>query len=240
MKHLLSLLTLLLGVGFLVAPSTASAQTIYWGSAANDALFDSTGNPLDNSYTFEVGTFGSFIPDDTNMPLWLANWKTLDRVTAPAASGWDSTQGFFSSSFTLLSDGTSSRGAALGTGFVFSANEQAYIWAYNSQTMNIGTEWALITNNSTDGNAADNWLIPPLPDPCNCISGADSLEWRLSTASQPDFGGLNDEYGPGNVSSTPPTYSLQTAVLPEPSSALLVLTASLFMPRRRRASLKAQ
>lgn len=234
MKHTLSLLILLVCLGFF--GSRASAQTIYWGSASNDALFDSTGNALDNSYSFEIGTFGSFIPDDTNMPQWLANWKVLDRVTAPAANGWDSSQSFFSSSFTLLSDGTSSRGTALGTGFVFSPNEQAYIWAYNSQTMNVGTEWALITNNSSDGNAADNWVIPPLPDPCNCGSGSSSLEWRLSTATQPDFGGLNNEYGPGNVTGTPPTYSLQTAVLPEPGSSLLVLTGALLLTRRRRSN----
>jgi hypothetical protein len=235
MKHFLPLLALLLSAWLTSTPSPASAQTIYWGSATNDFLFDSTGSPLDSSYSFALGTFGSFTPDDTNMDQWLTNWKVLDLVTAPAASGWDPAQGFFSSSFTFLSDGTSSRGPDLGTGFVFSPGEQAYIWAYNSQTMNIGTEWALITNNTSDGSAADDWLIPALPDPCNCISGADSLEWRLSTASQPDFGGLNDQYGPGNVTNTPPTYSLQTAILPEPGTSLLVLTAAtLLLPRRRR------
>jgi hypothetical protein len=236
MKPLSYFLTLLIGVGVLISALPASAQTISWGSAANDFLFDSNGAPLDASFTFEIGTFGTFVPDDTNMSLWLANWKVLDRVTAPAANGWDPSQGFFSSSFTLLSDGTSSRGPAIGSGFVFSPGEQAFIWSYNSQTMNIGTEWALLTNNSSDGNAADNWIIPPLPDPCNCTPGSASLDWRLSTASQPDFGGLNNEYGPGNVTGTPPTYSLQTAILPEPGSSLLVLTAGLLFTRRRRPS----
>ncbi len=219
----------------LVSISPASAATIFWGSSVNDLLFDSTGAPLDDSFSFEIGTFGaSFIPDDNNKDLWLANWKILDRVTAPASSGWDSSTQFFSSSLTLLPDGTSSRGPDIGTNFVFSEGEQAFIWVFNSQTLDIGTEWALVTNNSSDGSSDDDWLIPPLPDICGCSSGGDSLEWRLSTASQPDFGGVNDRDGPGNVTDTPPSYTLQTATLPEPGSSFLILTAGLLLRLRRR------
>jgi hypothetical protein len=232
--RLLPLLGLWLVMSF--APAAATAQTIYWGSAANDFLFDSTGAPLDDSYTFELGTFGVFLPDDTNLDQWQTHWKVLDRAVAPAASGWNAADGFFSGTVTLQADGSSSRGPDLGTSFTFNPGEQAYIWVFNSPAMATGTEWSLVTNDSSDGLAADDWLIPALPDPCGCSSGADSLEWRLSTASQPDFGGLNEEYGPGNVSSTPPTYSLQTATLPEPAGILLLLTAAslLHLPRSRR------
>ena len=212
-----------------------SAATIFWGSSVNDLLFDSTGNPLDDSFSFEIGTFGTtFNPDDTNKDLWLANWKILDRVTAPASSGWDSASQFFSSSFTILPDGTSSRGVDIGTNFVFSEGEQAFIWVFNTQDLDVGTEWALVTNGPTDGSTTNDWIIPPLPDICGCNPGGDSLEWRLSTATQPDFGGINDIDGPGNVTDTPPSYSLQTATLPEPGSSFLILTAGLLFRLRRR------
>ena len=224
----------LLAVWLLVpAWHAAPAQTIFWGSAVNDLLYDSTGAALDDSFIFEICTFGSFLPDDSNKELWLSNWKVLDRASAPASNGWDSSQSFFSSSFELLADGTSSRGPATGTGFVFSQGEQAYIWAFNSQTLNIGTEWALITNKSSDGSSLDDWILPPLPDPCGCTPGSESLEWRLSTASFPDFGGLNDQYGAGNVTFNPSSFSLQTATLPEPGGFILLASACLAWRLRR-------
>jgi hypothetical protein len=231
-----SFLALLVGLwASLFSSAPVSAHTVFWGSAVNDLLFDSKGNQLDDSFTFEIGTFGSaFTPDDGNKDLWLANWKILDRVTAPASSGWDSTQGFFSSSFTLLPDGTSSRSVDVGSNFVFAEGEQAFIWVFNTQALEIDTEWALVTNGSSDGSSTDNWTIPPLPDICGCSSGAESLEWRLSTASQPDFGGVNNVDGPGNVTDIPPSYSLQTATLPEPGSSLLILTAGLLYRLNRR------
>ncbi len=218
----------------LAASPPAISSTIYWGSAVNDRLYDSYGNPLDDSFIFELGTFGDFVPTDDNLDFWLENWKVLDRVSY-VDGGWDPDTGFFSSSFSLLHDGTSSN-TGVGS-FVFSPGEQAYIWAYNSQTLNLETsEWALITNNSTDGNSDDDWIIPALPLECGCGGGDESLEWRLSTATQPDFGGINDAYGPGNVSDSPSSFTLQTAILPEPGGVLLLLSAASFLGLRRRRS----
>ena len=41
----------------------AQASTVFWGSEFNDNLFDSSGNILDATYSFEIGTFtGGFTP----------------------------------------------------------------------------------------------------------------------------------------------------------------------------------
>lgn len=235
-QHRLLALAFCVAGCLLIPIGAAPAATIYWGSASNDLLFDSAGTPLDNTFTFELGTFGSFLPEASNVDQWLSNWKILDRLIAPAASGWNSSDSFFSGTLAIQSDGTSNRGADLGTNFVFAAGEQAYIWVYNSLGIIPGSEWALVTNDSSDGNTADDWIVPPLPDPCGCTGGAESLEWRLSLATVPQYGGVNDEYGEGDVSVVPPTFSLQTATIPEPSTGFLILVAGLLMQIRQRRS----
>lgn len=221
--------------GCLLIPSGAArATTIFWGSSFNDLLFDSAGNPLDNSYTFELGTFGSFLPDASNVEQWFSNWKILDRLIAPAASGWNSEQSFFAGSLTIQSDGTSDRAATIGTDFVFASGEQAYIWVYNDVGNVTGSEWALVTNDSSDGDSTDDWVLPPLALDCGCPSENLMLEWRLSLATTVPFGGVNDEYGGGEISGIPPAFSLQTAAIPEPSTAFLLLASSLFFHRRKR------
>ncbi|MFN0077632.1 MAG: PEP-CTERM sorting domain-containing protein [Prosthecobacter sp.] len=228
MKLLYLILTL-----SLTASSLVSARTINWGSAVSSSLYDSTGAALDDSYSFELGTFGSFVPTEFNMTDWLTNWKAFDRATAPAANGWNSGVGYFTSSATLLTDGTSSE---VGTwslpSHLFAANEQGFIWAYNTQTLApFTTEWALFTN-GFDGNAADDWLFPSTSDQTGL-----PLDWRLTEATFTPFGAINDTQGPGDYSVNPGTLDLQTHItpIPEPGSALLVaLTGGLTLLRRRR------
>jgi hypothetical protein len=227
-RSLKLLLTLLL----LLISQAATARTISWGSAVGDSLFYSDGSDLDTDTVFELGFFsGGFTPDENNMDYWLAHWHVFDRATDGA--GWDTTDPFLSRTPTLQTDGTSTSSPPL-PAYVFPEGGQAYIWAYRTdQTYQVGLEWALITNNSSDGNSDDDWRFPAHSDQTGL-----PLEWRLSTASTPVFGRLNDEDGAGERTSTVSSTELQThtlSVIPEPGSALLfAIASSLLLQRRRR------
>ncbi|MCE9518318.1 MAG: PEP-CTERM sorting domain-containing protein [Verrucomicrobia bacterium] len=218
-------------VGTLIMMPTARARTINWGSNVGSALYDSNGILLGNSFVFEIGSFGSFIPDATNLNLWGANWKIFDRAQAPAINGWNSTFGFVTSSANLGVSGTSSESPPL-PAFTFAQGEAGYLWAFNTKTLASGTEWALITNNSSDSNPANNWVIPAPSDQTSL-----PLDWRLSNANAVIFGGLNNVEGAGAFAVTPGSFNLQThSAVPEPGSAWLVIITGLsfFIGRRRR------
>lgn len=211
-----------------MSPTMLPARTIDWGSAVGDTIVQSNGVALDNSFIFELGSFGSFVPTEANLDLWQINWKVFDRAIAPAANGWDSANGFFSGTATLQSNGTSSDSPPLPS-YTFAEGEQAYIWVYNGFTIDALTEWALVTNNGLDGNLLDDWAMPAHAD-----QTALPLDWRLSNSTQVPFGGLNNVEGPGAYTVTPQTFELQTHAVPEPASALLVGIAGLIFQFRRR------
>ncbi len=95
-----------------------------------------------------------------------------------------------------------------------------YLWAFNSKVIVPGSEWALVTDGTTVGNVGDPWIIP---DPADTMG---SYNWSLSDASTSAIGGANGVQGPGGYSTTPPVFTLQTAVVPEPGSAFLLLAAA--------------
>jgi len=226
---------LILAAALSLPKGGVQAATINWGSAVLSSLYDSTGALLDDSFTFELGTFGSFVPTELNIYQWQANWKPLDRAEAPASGGgWNSSMGYFTSSVTLQSDGTSSEATTWSLpAFTFSAGELAYIWTYNIQTLvPNSTEWALFTN-AFDGNSADDWLLPSPSNQTNL-----PWDWRLANATFTPFGAIDDTQGPGDYSNDPGILDLQTHTtpVPEPASALLIALAGMlsFMRRSRK------
>ena len=228
---------LLTFIATLALTASMQARTINWGSASFDRLFTSTGAPLDDSFTFELGTFGTFVPTEFNMSQWEANWRVFDRATA-ANGKWNSASSFFESYANLNDNGTSSSSEA-NPGSLFAQGEQAYIWTFNTLQLTHGlTEWALVTNNSLDSNSADDWKFPPPTD-----HSLTPLEWRIGgdplssmgPANDVPFGGVNSQQGPGSYTADPQPFDLQTHTLaPEPGSALLIGMLGLLVPFRRR------
>lgn len=224
MKPLRILLTLLLCLGAV----RAQASTIAWGSSIGDQLFTSTGAPLDSSFAFELGTFTTgFTPTELNKTDWAANWKVFDR--AQVGDGWDPGIPNLTSEVQFNADGTSNSAYA-SSSTTFSAGEQAYIWAFNDKSGLEGSEWALITGSSSGGASDTTWKLP--------VPGGDqatpALQWRLDNASAIVLGGLNDTRGPGDFTSEPPAYELQTSAIPEPGSGLLIATTGLLVSFKRR------
>ena len=199
--------------------SVLSARTINWGSDLGSALYDSNGAPLNTGFIFEIGSFGTtFNPDALNINDWRSYWQTFDRATAPQGNGWNSAAGYFTSSATVLPDGTSSEAITWSLpNDLYTTNERAYIWVYNALDLNSSPEWALYTN-GFDSNAADDWFFPASSDQ----SGL-PLDWLLADATFTPFGGTSSVQGHGTFTNAPGTLDLQTQVapIPEPSGFLL-------------------
>ncbi|MBB5033350.1 hypothetical protein [Prosthecobacter vanneervenii] len=196
----------------------AQASTFFWSSAFNDNLFDSAGNALDSTYSFEIGTFGSFVPTYQNVDQWAANWHVIDRAYDPDLNGWNSAQQFFTATVDLLSDNSSNSPDA-DPAYQFNKDDIAYLWAYNSKDIVPTSEWALVSYAADPSNTGDPWIIPAPSD-------SNPYNWNLSDAHVTVVGGANNVQGPGTYSANPGTFSLQTTVVPEPGSAVLLLAAA--------------
>ncbi len=166
---------------------SASARTISWFNAEGDVLVSSGGNStLDASFTFEIGSFGTFIPTDLNLDQWAANWKVFDR--AVSGDGWNSTTGYFTSSAQFQSNGQSNAGFSSAT---FTAGEIAYLWVYNSLDLLPSTEWALVRDSTND--VSSSWVIPT-----SDINNPNSIDWDLLEANSAVFGQINGAVGAGH------------------------------------------
>ncbi len=99
-------------------------------------------------------------------------------------------------------------------------NEQVYLWAYNSKLIVPTSEWALVTDLDLPGNVGSPWLTP---DPTDALG---SYDWQLADADAAIIGGVNGIQSDGGFNATPPAFSLQTAVVPEPGSVFLLIAAA--------------
>lgn len=198
----------------LAAPVARAFSTIGWQNVPGDPLIDSQGNALDATYVFELGTFATgFTPTAGNTNLWAANWKLLNRATAPpdinTGNGWNVGGSFFSSSLDFNANGTVQ---GLSGSATFTAGEQAYIWVYS--TTNNG-ELALVKDDVAGSGPDDIWQ---LPDPT--VGPGTTLTWVLDdTTPVAVVGNLSGTFN-GDA------FRLQTAQvspIPEPGSSLMIL-----------------
>jgi hypothetical protein len=218
-------------------PTAASASTIFWGSlGTNDTLVDSAGNVLDSSYRFEIGTFVSgFEPDKEHFSTWEANWNIFDA--AIAGDGWLDPDVEVSRSVDHTASGNSTSSYASGPpgqpgAPVFTQGERVYLWVFNTKTLGPTTEWALAYDRTDPGAPANTWNPWVVPDPS--LQSGESADFQFRDLDVPVWGGVNNVDGPGERSVAPPTFTLQTQVIPEPGSLLLGSLAGLMMIFRRR------
>lgn len=201
-----------LGLGHL------GAATVNFHDVPGNALLQADGvTALDDSFRFELGTFkASFIPTAHNIQDWVLNWEPFSRAEAPAFNGWNSSVSYFDKDAELLPDGTSNQGLSSD---VFAAGDAVYLWIYDVMTLNSAFEWALITNDSSDSNVANNWVMP---DPSETFS----TDFTLASASKAIWGGVNNVQGAGDFAAPLTIFHLQTHTVPEPTGVVLLLSAA--------------
>jgi len=242
---------LLILAALAISAPLARATGIGWGNTAFDPMkmYDSGGDLLDNSFSFELGTWATgFTPTAANVAAWASNWKVISTAFAPDVNGWVSLDAndpgvndpnqniqYFSRSITFNANGTVQGGGPS----IFTTNEQAYIWVFNTKNVTPGSEWALVTDSSIGATPDDVWRVP---DPSGVLN--QPVLWNLETADTAIFGSVNGIVGAGDQSVDPGPNRLQTfnpvSVVPEPGSALLVLLAGMAVRLRRRPRFSPQ
>jgi hypothetical protein len=164
-RYFLNHMNRILLLVFLALPLGISAQTtrtINFESLAFEIGQTSTGAALDSSYTFQLGSFGSFAPTLGNVSDWTSNFQSLGQAS------WDDLFTNFSGTAQLASNS----GA-------FSTANTAYIWGYNTKTIGSGTEWVLLTNTA--------WAFP---DTSAAIAFPDTFTVDLSNGTTAVVGTL--------------------------------------------------
>ncbi len=202
---------------FVLAAATARSQTLNWASLTESTIVNSQGDPLDNTFLFEIGAFADgFVPTDSNIGTWGTKWQAFDTTDY----SYDSVAlGYFT--------GTADVQSVPGYTSMFQGLK-AYLWIRNTGN----TEHFLASTSN------DAWRFPLLVPGC-CPNG-EGPTWSVSdlNTDTPIWGSqLGNEGGgdPGVLGPPGSPFDLQTHAIPETSSAVLALLGfSIAITRRRR------
>jgi hypothetical protein len=218
---------------FALAAPSAHAYTLTWGASQGSLFYNSQGALLDKDYFFDIGTFANgFIPDSSNLSQWEANWKVIDRAVSNDPTGlqtlWNpSTSEITNGDNVINALGQSDSDYAISANS-FQASETMYLWVFNSKSIIPGSEWALLYDDTevAINNAASWFTVAPSAtfDPTYAVEDLDRAV----------FGGAQGQQYAGGFSATPSAFLLQTAVVPEPGSCLLLAASGLALSFRRR------
>ncbi|WP_309386920.1 hypothetical protein [Cerasicoccus frondis] len=208
-KHLKYFLLILL-------PGVLAAQiTINWGTGvAFDRIVQQDGTSVPSpasGYTYEIGTFGSFVPTADNYDEWAANWHVFDGDPFFYTAGASNVGLYIDSAGLDSSQETTSTYTGADTGYTFAAGQQAYVWIYNENDPNAidtNTQWALYTQLIDGSSTIDAaWQMP------DASSSTTTRSWYVSSADTAVWGSVDSgaDTGGGNIIESPGSYHVQTA-----------------------------
>ncbi|WP_269540231.1 hypothetical protein [Cerasicoccus fimbriatus] len=197
-------------------PGALAAQiTINWGTGLSFNRIvqqDGTSVPSpSNGYTYELGTFGSFVPTADNFDQWADNWHAFDGDPFFYTAGGSNLGLYVDSAGLSSSQQTTSSYTGADTGYTFSPGQQAYVWIYNDNdpnSINTDTQWALYTQLIDGTSTIDKaWQMP------DASTSTTTRSWFVSSADTAVWGGVDSgaDVGGGNIISTPGSYHVQTA-----------------------------
>ena len=237
------------------------ADTINWsGDLTDDKFFNQAGVgglPLDGSYWFELGTFGSgFTPTSANVGSWAANWHIADRASSDASidpnQQWNpgspvGTLPILSASVAV--DGhtgltskfgeLNSAAAQLDAKYLNNDGLTGYDFTDQATPGFKQKAYIWVFNDRTIGpssywglftSTSPVWEFPehdPSLAPCNCAP----LNFYLSQTDVSVLGPPPTAPGPGTT--------LVLIPVPEPGSAILILAAGIILLIKRRRLLVA-
>lgn len=212
-------ITFLASVLFLSAGNSLQAQTLNWGNVVGEPIVTSSGNPIDHTFLFQLGSFAeNFVPEFSNADQWLQNWRIFDTAE------YDTTFGF-STADAFIHEGVTSQETGAST--LSFAGLDAYIWVRKGDDAVEGSEWLL--------TRASAWKFPATGGDC---CDTTTLEWSVSdlnSSTTPLIGAHNGVVGPGVFTPPSSTTGLQThTFIPEPSSLVFVTLAGVLTVMRRR------
>ena len=210
-----------------VAMKIHAEITIEFGSTPFGTNIQSNGSSMDESFTFELGTFGGgFVPTSGNTDQWLANWTplqdSLGNTVPDSITDYGTTNTIFGPT-----DGFASSVTLDHNNSPFEIGSQGYIWGYDSRD---GTaEWILLTN-TEDSDDGITWRYGDAsPD-----SLAFTETWDVSGATETVVGSINFFDGGGDfISMQSGSVTLPPAV-PEPATSVILTGALAMLGLRRR------
>ena len=204
---------------------SGAAVTIVWDGEVGATALQSDGvSGWTSQYVIDLGVFTSgFVPTESNLGDWGANWLSLGTASYNPAPGGDVTSANFSGSV-VLEDNS-----------VFGAGEQVYMWVREGLAISEYGEWLLVTDDAaSDG---DDWLIP---DTTWSDQTTPAVTWSLFCDENEQtvvFGGV-ESGGSGGEWEVPATeWCYQTHFVPEPAGTMALVLPALFgmgVTRRRR------
>lgn len=208
-------LLIFLGLLAMVKPIKASV-TMVWASQLDLVAVQSDGiTNVNEQFLVHVGVFApSFTPTAANRAQWVENWVSF------GSTPFDTVDNQFNASTTLTDNSLAPQGS------------QIYIWVTNNNPV---PEWFIATNDSMDGNSADDWVVPDIST-TNQTTG--SMQFDLNEFTLPLvtvlYGKTEQQTGGGDFTGTPTNFGIQTHIIPEPSTTLGLFAALLLTFRRRR------
>ncbi|WP_309400094.1 hypothetical protein [Cerasicoccus maritimus] len=204
-----------LAILFLLPSALVAQITINWGTGISfNRIVQQDGTSIpspSNGYTYELGTFGSFVPTADNIDEWADNWHAFDGDPFFYTAGATNVGLYLDSAGLDSSQQTTSTYTGADSSYTFAAGQQAYVWIYNENdvdSMDTTTQWALYTQLIDGSSSIDAaWQMP------DASSSTTTRSWYVSSADTAVWGSVDSgaDTGGGSIYESPTSYHVQTA-----------------------------